>query len=82
MHKGILYVVDNYLSDVHLYNTLTNSHIKILTEGKNFSFLSYNNGILYFIHHFKKFSLLAVDVNNGYYYYYLFLKKCYKIYLL
>lgn len=62
-HNNEIYVVDNYLDDVHLFCLNNNNRIKINLKGKNFSFISHNND-LYFIYTMKPFVLYRLDLSN------------------
>jgi hypothetical protein len=59
-----LYILDNYLNDMHLIEYDTQKYIKINIQGKNVSFINHNN-ILYFIHYIKPFELYTFDIETG-----------------
>ena len=64
IYNNKLYILDNYLSDMYLIDYDTNKYIKINIDGKNISFFSHN-GILFFIHYIKPFSLYAFNIDTG-----------------
>jgi hypothetical protein len=63
-HNNEVYIVDNYLNDIHLYNLNKNINCKINLNGKNFSFISHNNE-LYFIYTMRPFILCKVVLKTG-----------------
>jgi hypothetical protein len=63
-HNGCIYVVDNYLHDVHLYNYTEETYTRINIDGKNLSFISHGDE-LYFIHTMRPFKLCKVDTRDG-----------------
>ena len=63
-HNDTIYVVDNYLNDLHLYNTKTNRYIKLELTGKNLSFFTHHQK-LYAIHIMAPFQLYEIDVDTG-----------------
>lgn len=59
-----LYILDNYLNDMHLIEYDTQKYIKINIQGKNVSCINHNN-TLYFIHYIKPFELYTFDIETG-----------------
>jgi hypothetical protein len=59
-----LYVLDNYINDMHLIDYEAMTFHKININGKNPSFIEYNN-TLYFIHYIKPFELYILDIESG-----------------
>ena len=63
-YKNKLYILDNYLSDMHLIDYENKNYIKINISGKNISFINHNDN-LYFIHYIKPFSLYKFDIDTN-----------------
>lgn len=63
-HNGVRYMYDNFLNNMHLYNTQTKEYVALKIDGKNMSFISHN-GELYMIHQMRPYRLFKVDVNTG-----------------
>ncbi len=64
MFNGKLYIQDNFLSDMYLFDYINKKYIKINISGKNISFIEHNHS-LYFIHYMKPFVLYKFDVDTG-----------------
>lgn len=62
-HNNTLFVVDNYLNKIRLYDVEKQKYISIRAYGKNFSFISHN-GELYFIHVMRPFILLHINLET------------------
>jgi hypothetical protein len=63
-YNNKLYVLDNYLNDMFLFDYDNKKYIKINISGKNISFINHDNN-LYFIHYIKPFELYTLDVETG-----------------
>lgn len=59
-----IYILDNYLHDMHLIDFEDKKYTKINISGKNISFLNHNN-ILYFMHYIKPLELYTFDIESG-----------------
>lgn len=64
-YNNKLYVLDNFLNDMFLFDYDNKKYIKINISGKNISFINHDNN-LYFIHYIKPFELYTLDVETGY----------------
>lgn len=64
LHENKLYITDNLLNNTKIYDYENKKHIKIHSNGKNLSFISYNN-VLYFIHSTKPFRLYKTNCIDG-----------------
>jgi hypothetical protein len=62
-YNNKIYILDNYLNDMHLIDYYNAKYIKINISGKNISFINHNN-TLYFIHYIKPFKLYTFDVKT------------------
>ena len=63
-HNNEIYIQDNWLNDVTLYNYNKKIYTRINIDGKNLSFISHNNE-LYFIYWMCPFILYKVNLENG-----------------
>lgn len=59
-----LYIINNDFNNIHLINVYAKKIIKINLEGKNFTFMLYNNNV-YVMHYIKPFILYKLDVESG-----------------
>jgi hypothetical protein len=63
-YNNKIYVLDNYLNDMFLFDYHNKKYIKINISGKNISFINHDNN-LYLIHYIKPFELYTLDVETG-----------------
>jgi hypothetical protein len=63
-YNNSVFVLDNTYNDMHLLDFKLNLYLKIKIDGKNISFINYNNR-LYFIHFMKPFTLYELNMING-----------------
>jgi hypothetical protein len=63
IHKGNLYVTDNYFNKQKIYDYENKKYINIRITGKNLSLISHKDE-MYFIHSTKPFVICKLNMNN------------------